>query len=252
MAIWLDAPALLMEYRLHPERWSELACHDGQNSKGMWRDEHAAARYHMLIALQYHHQIEDENLIHFLFQQEVIRHQQEPFQGYDSHLELTTYLLARYRNVAYVWDFYEAKRANFDTFMGYSSVVLVSAGIEETLAYIRATDHPLQSDLQKMLIDGQACVYTGGDVRQWWEKQSAKFPQTETDETAETMVKRARFLEDRDAVRYWSMRWRETDPVTANMRYYLVHYVYPWLKEWDTAISIQKESIADEKKIHVS
>jgi len=245
MAFWLDDPILLMEYRHQPERWSELACRDGQDSEGRWRDEHALARYRLLIALQYHHQIEDKNLIHFIFQQEVVRHRQEPFQGYLPALELATYLLALYPHMEHVWDFYTAKTANFDTYCGYSAIPLVSGGIEETLTYIRTTAHPRQKDVQELLIREQECVYNEDDLRQWWEQQSTKFPQAETEETAETMVRRAMSLEDMDAVRYWLVQWRKANPATSRMRYYLVQ-CYSWLKDWDAAISVQKERIEDE------
>src|SRR5271165_2303242 len=99
MDIWLDDPELLQQYRLSPERWDELACFDGQDEEGRWCDANAAARYHVLIVLQYHQQRFDMNLVRFLFQQEVLRHKQEPFQGYIASLSLATYLLANYRNV---------------------------------------------------------------------------------------------------------------------------------------------------------
>jgi|GEM_PF-4621652 len=245
MTVWLATPMLLMEYRHHPERWNELACHDGQDSEGRWRDTHASARYRLLITLQYHHQIEDKNLVHFLFQQEVARHQQEPFQGYLPSLELATYLLALFPQVEHVWDFYAAKTANFDTYCGYSAIPLVSSGINETLTYIRATVHPRQKDVQKLLMHKRECIYNEGDLRQWWEQQSTKFPQAETEETAETMVGRAMSLEDMDAARYWLVQWRETSPATSSTRYYQVQ-CYSWLKDWDAAVSVQKERIEAE------
>lgn len=247
MAIWLNDPALLTQYRQHPERWDELACLDGENAEGHGYDEHATARYRVLIALQYNHQPEDRNLIRFLFQQEVARHRREPFQGIMPALMLATYLLAMYPNVEHVWDVYAAKMANFDTYCGYSSVVMVSAGIEETLAYVRATDHPYQSDVQKLLIHEQGCPWTDADLAQWWEQQHAAFPTTEAAESAETMMNRAVTLQNTDAARYWLTEWRAQPPTTPTKLYHLV-YCYAALGDWETAITLQLEKLAIDRE----
>jgi tetratricopeptide (TPR) repeat protein len=242
MTIWLNDPALLMRYRQHPERWDDLACCDGQDAEGRWYDEHALMRYRVLIALQYDHQAADLALVRFLMQHEVVRHEREPFQGILPALMLATYLLATYRNVTHVWNFYAAKMANFDTYCGYSSVVLVSAGIEQTLAYIRATPHPQQSAVQQLLIHAHGCPWTDADLTQWWDQQHATFPPTEEAETPETMMNRAITIQNADAARYWMVQWRAQTPATPSTCYHLVH-CYAALGDWETAIAMQREKL---------
>jgi len=78
---------------------------------------------------------EDRPIVTHLLQHETKEHEQH--DGLSDRLIISSYLLASYGNVddcLLIWD---AKMANFSTFLGLSDVLLVGAGIEETIRFLR-------------------------------------------------------------------------------------------------------------------
>lgn len=78
---------------------------------------------------------EDRKIVTHLLRYETFEHMQH--QGLSSHLIVCAYLLASHGNVndcLLIWD---AKLANFSTFLGLSEVFLVGAGLEETICFLR-------------------------------------------------------------------------------------------------------------------
>jgi len=106
-------------YRNDKDCWSD-ASYVAQSTKE--RGEHDAnerERYSILLALQYDHNASDEELIRYLFRQEIIAREKDSFQGIGEALWLGAYLLATYRNVKDIPLFCRAKFANFDTDCGF-------------------------------------------------------------------------------------------------------------------------------------
>lgn len=182
----LDAgSALLTRCRQGEVAWGEVACGDSAGDDGLWWDPNADLRYTLLRALQYDLQPGDSALVRYLIEQETLHHRRLPLQGLHDAMPLAGYLLASFHEIEHVWLFAEAKRANFDTYMGFDRMYLVSAGIEETLAYVRkASTHALQHDVLEWLVgeDGQ-CVISEDDLASWWQSVVSLYPARWDDET---------------------------------------------------------------------
>ncbi|MFW2178001.1 MULTISPECIES: hypothetical protein [unclassified Moraxella] len=107
-------------------------------------DVNASSRYGLFKALQYQQLQTDEPIIVTLFKAEIERHTNESYQGLFPALEIGAYLLATYQRPQYVELFLQAKDANFDTFCGFDSLYLISAGLTETFDYIKNLDSDTQ------------------------------------------------------------------------------------------------------------
>ena len=78
---------------------------------------------------------EDRTIVTHLLRYETFEHMQH--QGLSNHLIVCAYLLASHGDVddcLLIWD---AKTANFSTYLGLSEVLLVGAGLEETICFLR-------------------------------------------------------------------------------------------------------------------
>ena len=78
---------------------------------------------------------EDRLIVIHLLKYETLEHEQN--EGLSDHLIICAYLLARHGNVEDCLLIWDAKIANFSTFLGLSSVLLVGAGIDETIRFLR-------------------------------------------------------------------------------------------------------------------
>lgn len=240
-----EGRALLAQCRVDPTARTTVDCGDAGDGDGQWRDPNAERRYAILLALQYDLRPEDVSLVRHLVEQEALRHEREPFQGLYSALRLAGYLLASYRMVEHVWVFAQAKRANFDTFLGFDLEYLVSAGIEPTLAHVRAAEsHPLRTQVEEWLVrDGAQCVFTEEDMTGWWRQQIACYPADEANEDPEARLDQALELNDLEEAQRWLAIWANTPPRTARDLQKLAWYCEQ-VQDWDGAVSAAAESLA--------
>src|SRR5262249_41770270 len=135
----------LAVYRGRPERQADLAFLGHYAADGRadgWGDLHAVARYRVLIGLQYDLQPNDQALVEYLFDQEVLYHSASPLAGLFQSLLLASYLLATYRDPRTLGRFWAAMCANFDTHCGLDQLYLLSAGVEPTLEVAYSADVP--------------------------------------------------------------------------------------------------------------
>jgi hypothetical protein len=223
----------------------EAACGEAAGDDGRWVDLHAVRRYALLLALQYDLRTEDRALVRYLFEQETLRHRREPFQGLYPELRLAGYLLATFRAVEHLWLFTEAKLANFDTYMGFDLEYLVSAGIEQTLAYVRAADtHPLRKHVLDWLVgeDGQ-CVLNEDQLVSWWRRLVANYPVQQSDEDPLARLDQALDLDDIEEARRWLTTWEATLPRTSP---HLRTIAWRWaqVRGWDRAGAVVAELLA--------
>jgi hypothetical protein len=236
---------LLGRCRHDSAAWEEAACTEAPGDDAGWTDRAARRRYVLLLALQYDLRTEDRALVRFLFEQETLRHRREPFQGLDPALPLAGYLLATFRAVEHVWLFAEAKRANFDTYLGFDRAYLVSAGTEATLAYVRAADiHPLRQDVLDWLVgaDGQYVV-TEDELLSWWRQMAADYPSQLADEDPLARLNQALELDDREEARRWLITWEATLPRTSRQLRTIAWY-WAQLHDWDRAGAVVAELLA--------
>lgn len=149
-------------------------------------------RHRTLIALQYSRGNEDEPLVRFLFEQEVIARKRDSFQGFGDALRAAAYLLSRYRSPLDLWRFAEAKFANFDTCCGFDPQFLLSAGIASALVVFNESSHPLKEQVRETLFDDAgACRYSQSDLDAWEEWLRDYFPENPANEPAKVWINRA-------------------------------------------------------------
>src|SRR5262245_20850909 len=128
----------LRRFRRDSSAWSASGYQEAHNAEGLAYDGHFRHRFGVLVCLQYDFHMKDYQLVRYLFEQEITGRKRGAFQGLTPALKIGAYLLAHYRDVSHVWLFWQAKKANFDCWLGLDWEYLFSAGPEETLKYVHA------------------------------------------------------------------------------------------------------------------
>jgi len=233
----------LARIRHDPEAWREVACLDSSDAEGLWTDAHAADRYALLLALQYDLQGDDRDLVRFLFEQEALRHRREPFQGLYPALQLAAFLLASFQQVEHIWDFAQAKLANFDTYLGFDVEYLLSAGVDATLAYIAANEHPMREQVLEWLVRDGTCVIAEQDFATWWARQRERYPNRREEELPKARLDQALELGDMREAQHWLQVWESGVPRTASMLHTLAWY-WALVEDWDRAAALTEERLA--------
>lgn len=235
-----DARVLLEECRSNTERWQALACADGTDAEGYWTDPQATLRYRVLLALQYDLQLSDDDLVAYLFDQEVRFHSKVPFQGLYASLDLAGYLLASFRNPQHVRRFWRATHANFDTYCGFDREYLLSAGIEPTLAFVRRREEPEDTDVLTALLDGETPRYTAAELEAWWTAKRTKYPTSVDLESVKTRLTHALALGERDDAAHWLRLWEASQERTPTMLHTLAYYLGQ-MHDWTAAAAALRE-----------
>lgn len=158
----------------------------------------------VLWGLQYDLRPDDHDLVRRLAAAEAEDRANDDFQGHTDDTELTGFLLASYRDVSDVWLHWDLKRANFDTWSGYDVEYVVSAGVAETLEFVRASDHPERDAVLERLADVREV-----DLAKWWRRKQSWFPADPADESPLTWFDRAVDLGRPAEARAWLERWSE-------------------------------------------
>jgi hypothetical protein len=238
-----EGRARLARIRRDPEAWREVTCLESSDAEGLWTDAHAANRYALLLALQYDLQSDDRDLVRFLVEQEALRHRREPFQGLYPALQLTAFILASFQQIEHIWAFAQAKLANFDTYLGYDVEYLLSAGIDATLAYVAANEHPMREQVQDWLVRDGASVLTGQDLTAWWDRQREQYPHQHEEESPKARLDQALELGGLREASAWLQVWEREVSRTASQLHALTWY-WALLQEWDRATALTEERLA--------
>lgn len=168
-----------------------------RKSKDMWREfeyaqpDNYVKRHALAIALQYDWRLEDKELIKFLIINEVEDRKNDSFQGCGDSLTLISYLLAKYKEPENIWLFEEAKCANFDTFCGYYSEFIFSAGIEATCKYLEKFELTENNKYLFKLKNELQSIFTEKDIEEFLERMESWFPDRIEKESTETLLERA-------------------------------------------------------------
>ena len=163
-------------------RQQKIALKDFLYAEAIDKDElsydlNAAKRYQLLKAMQYNRLETDEPILVELLKAEIERHQKEPFQGLEPALSLNAFLLSLYRKPAYTELFVAAKKANFDTYCGFDYQFLISAGIQETYAYIDEVKAPYAEDFYHYFGSiPEACSLSEEELQDWRNTVQAFYP----------------------------------------------------------------------------
>jgi hypothetical protein len=128
---------ILDAVRKNPREWQQFAFQPKRNLVGLVRDVNALKRYRLLIAIQHNLTKGDENLLVFLFRQEVDMHAELPQYGLQSSLKLNAYLLSIFGDPKNLPLFIGAKTANFDTHCGFDREFLVCLTLKITYKQVK-------------------------------------------------------------------------------------------------------------------
>ncbi|MGG4494986.1 hypothetical protein [Brevibacillus reuszeri] len=133
-------PANVQLIKRSKSEWSSFAYKKCQDVYGY--DSNALRRFAVIIQLQYDKTVseEDKEFLEFLMQQEIDMHRSHPYQGAHESMDILAYLLAKFKDVHHIRLFEQAKLSNFDTYYGFDTEYLFSAGIEEAIRYVEEND----------------------------------------------------------------------------------------------------------------
>ncbi|WP_433663329.1 hypothetical protein ACQPW1_15075 [Nocardia sp. CA-128927] len=223
--------------------WQELRYERATDADSNDRDGNAAQRAKVLWALQYDRTPDDIALVRWLAEQEALCRRKAPFQGLSEETKLAGFLLAEYRQVADVWLHWEIKRANFDTWCGYDLQHLFAAGVPDTVAFVRDSEHADRDAVLELLLDeaGRPSVSEEG-LAEWSLSQRSWFPAEPTAEDPLTWVERAELVGDQVLARQELDRWaadRERDKTTLGV----LRYQFAELGSYAEAARAQRESL---------
>ncbi|OJJ18833.1 hypothetical protein BKI52_25005 [marine bacterium AO1-C] len=175
--------------------WGELAWKKAESGEDYF-DENALKRAKILFALQWDLQPNDEDLLRFLFSEEIKDRNADPFQGGSEALSTGGYLLASFKNPANVWLLAQAKSANFDTHCGFDYQHLLSAGVQATFAYVQEQENPLKEYFHDFFPDLATCSLSEKDIAQWHQHKQALYLTTPPDSDIEYWLEVALEIED--------------------------------------------------------
>lgn len=177
--------------RTDRELWGQCEYRETISEDRGSHDANELERHKFLIALQYNYTDCDEDLIRFLFDQEVVARQNDDFQGCGA-IRLASYLLSRFKRSDDLWRFADAKLANFDTACGYDSQFLLSAGLETALDTFANGEVSRKEDIREYLFDENGeCSHTEEELTVWESHLDAAFPNTIANEDKRVWIDRA-------------------------------------------------------------
>lgn len=198
---------------------------EGIDTEGYSYDEHAVKRNQLLLAMQYDRNPGDLHLLKDMMQQEITMHENAPFQGIESSLRLVAWLLAKYRLPENAWLFIKAKRSNFDTHCGFDYEYIVSAGIEETYAYVDNTEHELKELFYEYVGPSvNECYINKEELSNWyrmldgWYKEEPVFDDIDEEITLAYELRETEVLKEK--VAEWKAAQKDWDKTKLNTLYY--------------------------------
>lgn len=156
-------------------------------------DSNGLRRYALIIQLQYDKTVSegDKEFLEFLMHQEIDMHRNHPFQGVHESMDILAYLLAKFKDVNHIHLFDRAKISNFDTYCGFDTEYLFSAGIEETIRYVEENNlYRTRSYFQGMEEEIRT-LSTAEYMEKWLKSKARQYPANLEDESIYTLMDRA-------------------------------------------------------------
>jgi hypothetical protein len=132
-------------WRDDPRRWDALAFVAAPGDPA--NDMHADARAVVLEQLLDDCGDADAHFLVFLLAQETLMHQSS--SAFSESMVVSALLVAERRRLPDVFALWNAKNANFDTMFGLDAEILFAAGVEETIAFVQASDNPAREGIMR-------------------------------------------------------------------------------------------------------
>ncbi len=228
----------LDSYRKEKQNWKEFSYFEAKSKERGKFDKNEKQRYAILISLQYDFQESDEELIRFLFEQEIIARENDDFQGIGNALRLGAYLLAKFKNPKDIPIFYRAKFANFDTGCGFDREFIYFALKEQTEEYVLHN----HSDLYNEIKGDFSSMSLSENIDIWWEKLSSLFPEKEKDESLLELYKRNIYFGNKRNAKEFLDKWNKYEP-DSELKNGTLRYAYIELGEHSKAIELVKKEL---------
>lgn len=226
-------------YRSDPDKWKYLANAPKQSELESGFDENEKSRHSLLIELQYDLKDEDEKLVRYLLEQEVIARNNFSISGGEDALLLSAYLLATFKNPLDIKLFYEAKHSNFDASCTINTEFLFYALGYQTKDFVQANFPEIYNDIGGY--DSKADC--DSSLADWWECLSNAYPNKIENESLYTLYQRSIYFNHYSLAREYLEQWKEATPESADKDNTL-KYMYVELKDYVSAIELLKKELA--------
>ena len=178
-------------------------------SGARWVDLNAVNRSRVITGLQYSDVELDTETLTFLLEQEILRAENDPFQGMGEDLEYTAYLLCQKRDPNHAHLFLRAKRANFDCHCGFDSLYVVSSGLETLRSHLKSGDPPGKAGLIEFL-DG--FEVDEDEMQDWRDGKAQYFTQEWSEESPSYRISRLQYLGLEELARLTLEQWESMAP----------------------------------------
>lgn len=232
----------LNSYRNDENKWQKLTylAATSQTKEGYDYnyDANSKDRYALLIELQYNLQKEDEDLVRYLFKQELLASETHSMGGASDSLILNAYLLATFRNPKDIILFYKAKRSNFDASFAIGNEFIFYALRDKTDYFVKKNFPEIYEDIKGLYPEH----YNDNVIEDWWRHLSNDYPNQEKDENLYTLYQRSFYFNDYTLARNYLEQWNEQAPDSADKKSALKH-AYIELKEDCKVIELLKEEL---------
>lgn len=224
--------------------WPELGYEAGTGTDGYAYDQNAVRRAKVLWALQYDHGPEDLPLVRWIAEQEARCRHEAPFQGMTEETELAGFLLAEHGQLPDVWLHWQIKRANFDTWCGYDLQYLVAAGVQDTLDFVRASDHDDRDAVLERLLDADGEPHVSDEELDAWRQDARdRFSTDPADEDPLTWIDRAKLAGETELARRTLTDWASDQPRDKSTLS-LLSYQWAELGDFAAAALAEREGLA--------
>jgi hypothetical protein len=204
-----------------------------------WNTENQHA---LLLAMQFDRDPADLPLARHLLRRIVADYREHRWLGVGRNLLRAGLLVAEQRQVEDVWLHWEATALSFDTELGYGRF-LAAAGVEATLAFVRASDHPDREHVAERLTR----LHQDG-VAGWLAARQAEFPADPADESRMNWAHHAQALGHSALARRLLLALAEESGTAETL-----NSVQFWLDQMGflaDAVAIQREYVACTEASH--
>ena len=203
----LDFHALAQGY----DDLKELAYSPQGEGQG-WFDQNDLTRGRVILGIQYSSTEPSVEVLRFLLEQEILRAENDPFQGVGESLEVLAWLLAMRKHPEDALRFLRTKKANFDAHCGFDIQHVYVSGIPALQRFLETVpmEEPLRAELNEHIEDP---LYDGDEIEEWLAWRSDYFGrdwERETDLFRSDKLRDLNFAEESEEyLRRWEAAGRE-------------------------------------------
>ena len=154
----MNVESTLEELRRDRNRWIAVSYDER-------KPETDVTRARILDALMKSGSEQDYELCRYVLEQEIACLEDQSTMS--DAIRVAAVLVASHRNPADIWHIYRAKRANGSTLIGFQNDLLWLYGVDETLAFVEAADHPDRDELRELLMTDIADAKRRSEIAAW-------------------------------------------------------------------------------------